>query len=253
MAPSAKLVAHLRGLGNICAPCVSAAVWFARHGEYPILVAMRSVALVAMLVLAGCSVKRSFECSTDTDCRGLGAGARCEANQFCSYSDDDCASGWRYDEYAGGGLADDCVSSGEGGDAGTDAMPQCPGDYVAVGPSKYRYSSTGAMWLNAEADCEDDGSGTHLAIISNGAENDAVETIVGTTRVWLGIHDRVTEGTYRTVTDLPQTYLPWESTEPHGEDDCVTVSDEQFADEDCIDIRPYVCECDGAAAKPSTF
>src|SRR5688572_8820266 len=70
---------------------------------------------------------------------------------------------------------------GRPGDAGPDAGPDgrddddCPADYVPGpdGPgrgSSYRYIQAGAGWLTAEADCEDDGEGTHLVTIEDAAE-----------------------------------------------------------------------------------
>jgi hypothetical protein len=207
------------------------------------------------LVLSACRVQRTFECETNADC---GAAARCETTtQFCSFADSGCSSGWRYDEYAGSGLDGECVMGGsDGGPSDGSQAPNCPSNYLVVGslPGGYRYSSTGAMWLAAEADCEDDGAGSHLASIDSAGENTTIQSqLVPTARFWMGLTDRVNEGTYRTVTNVVQTYLPWESGEPGSEDDCITAKTGQFADEDCTDVRPYLCECDGVAAVPASY
>lgn len=218
-----------------------------------------TLALAVALALCGCSVRGTYECGTDTDCAGAGASARCEATRFCSAVDSNCSSGRRYDDYAGGGLGGQCVSGGSGTDAGATDAPQapgCPAGYLVIGslPGGYRYVTASSMWLAAETDCENDGSATHLAIIENENENDLLETrLLGTSRAWIGVSDRVAEGSWRTVTNVVQTYLPWGQSEPTGDDDCVAVRETDFADEDCTDIRAYVCECDGVAPVPSSY
>jgi hypothetical protein len=215
-------------------------------------------ALLTTVALLGYNIRGTYECVTDADCRGGGASAQCEPTQFCSFDDDACGSGRRYDDHAGGALAGACLD-GEAPDAGVPdgaQAPNCPAGYLLVGalPGGYRYSTTGAMWLAAETDCEDDGVGTHLAIVSADPENDALESVVGTTRVWIGVTDRVTADSYLTVTNDVQLYLPWEADEPDpGEDYCLTVKATEFADEDCTDVRPYLCECDGVAAVPASY
>jgi hypothetical protein len=111
-------------------------------------------------VLAGdACTQRVFECSGADNCISRGVQGVCEASGFCSYPDGECPTGQRYDEFAGDGLAHECVpdpaattdatSSGEE-TSGTDTggcVPECidhDGDGYGVGPSC------------AGADCDDD-------------------------------------------------------------------------------------------------
>ena len=206
-------------------------------------------AIVILAVLTSCRVHRTFECAMDADCGGP---ARCEsATHFCSFPDPDCSSGFRYDDYAGDGLANDCVTS-TGGD-----VPGCPADYVRVGPlaSGYRFVTQPATWLAAEQDCENDGGSTHLVIVDANQENDRMERdVAGATRFWMGITDRITEGAYKTVTNQTQTYLPWKDNEPDGTDeDCLYNEETDFFDDDCNQVRAYICECDGVAPVAGSY
>lgn len=54
----------------------------------------------------------AFTCKDDDACEGAGAGGLCEPTGFCSLPDDDCPSGRRYGDYAGDGLAGECVDVG---------------------------------------------------------------------------------------------------------------------------------------------
>ena len=60
----------------------------------------------ALLAGAGCPLPPVYECTGDLSC---GVGGLCEDTGYCSFEDPDCASGRRYGEFVGGGLADLCV------------------------------------------------------------------------------------------------------------------------------------------------
>lgn len=105
---------------------------------------------------------RVFECLTEDNCISRGVQGVCEDTGFCSYPDPECPSRQRYDEFAGDGLAHECVPDGDtatgsadasatssdGGTGDTDGcVPQCidhDGDGYGVGPSC------------AGVDCDDD-------------------------------------------------------------------------------------------------
>ena len=145
----------------------------------------------------------------------------------------------------------------DGASDGADASSlSCPANYmVLVGVqnnSRYRVSHNSREWDEAEAACEADGH--HLAIPDNASELTAMYTALITQNIWIGVTDRVVEGTYRTVTGGIQTYLPWGLGEPDT-DDCIFIDGltTQLVAQDCDSGRRYICECDGAAAVPTSY
>lgn len=74
---------------------------------------MPRATLVSSLLLAsmlgGCMSGGEFTCADDQACAGVGPGARCEANGWCSYEDEACGEGRRYGDHAGDGLGGLCV------------------------------------------------------------------------------------------------------------------------------------------------
>lgn len=70
------------------------------------------------LGLSACTNTSEFNCQDNTDC---GSNGQCEASGFCSFPDDDCASGRRYGNLAGTGLANKCVAPDEGTDVSSTA------------------------------------------------------------------------------------------------------------------------------------
>jgi hypothetical protein len=141
-------------------------------------------------------------------------------------------------------------------DAMVDANP-CPAGYAPIAggepKSQYRFIENGARWIDAEKDCEDDGL-AHLAILDDDGERNAVGAIAKG-QPWLGVSDRVAEGTFMKVTTGLATYLPWLGGEPNDQfgEDCVELKDGGFNDEDCDAANTYVCECDGLAANPLSY
>lgn len=123
------------------------------------------VAFAGVLVGDACT-RRVFECIAADNCISRGVQGVCEDPGFCSYPDAECPSHQRYDEFAGDGLAYECVpeddATGSGGatpsssgatrtDDGTSdtggCIPECidrDGDGYGVGPSC------------AGEDCDDD-------------------------------------------------------------------------------------------------
>ena len=66
-----------------------------------------AVLLLTATLLGGCTPS-SFTCSTDLQCRSGSTAGKCAAG-YCASPDTTCASGIRYDDSAGGGLAGTCV------------------------------------------------------------------------------------------------------------------------------------------------
>jgi hypothetical protein len=142
-------------------------------------------------------------------------------------------------------------------DAAPDAAP-CPLGYAPIpggpAPSQYRIATSGKAWRDAELDCEDDGPASHLAILGDDAERDAVRGAIAGA-AWLGVTDIVAEGTWFKVTTGIASYRPWNSGEPNdffGED-CVELDGGGFNDENCTANDVYICECDGVAANPIAY
>jgi len=67
-------------------------------------------------------INEPFHCENDQQCVANGVTGQCQGNQYCTFPDEDCASGQRYAESAGGGLAGTCLPPGEamGTDGGDD-------------------------------------------------------------------------------------------------------------------------------------
>jgi hypothetical protein len=79
---------------------------------------MRALALLAVVLVAGCLRSTAYHCGNDTDCQKGGAQGTCEPESFCSFPDPDCASGKKFGDLSGP-LSNTCVGGG-GGDGGVD-------------------------------------------------------------------------------------------------------------------------------------
>jgi hypothetical protein len=154
-------------------------------------------------------------------------------------------------------------------DAAVDAAPPppdaqaCPSSYVAVDgqASRYRLVTNTDDWLAAERDCEDDGAatggGTHLLVLDDAEELTAVDSRINPA-VWIGMSDRVDEGTFVLVTGPGAVFRPFRSGEPNDggllpSEDCIELNGVELNDEGCGTNRQYVCECDGVDADPEAY
>lgn len=143
-----------------------------------------------------------------------------------------------------------------------DADPNaCPLGYVAdpVTGSAYRVVPSYGNWLTAEADCEDDGNGTHLVVIDDATELARVGALTLPFQLWIGLTDRKQEDHFRWVTGpfTRQIDLPWKAGEPNDSngEDCVELTEtDEYNDEDCVTgINQYICECDHIPAKGGAY
>ena len=75
----------------------------------------RIAATGACFTVGACLQFGAYVCASDDACQSGGAQGICQPSRFCSYPDTTCESGQRYDEYAGDGLADECVEVEEAG------------------------------------------------------------------------------------------------------------------------------------------
>ncbi len=134
----------------------------------------------------------------------------------------------------------------------------CAASYTTMhGLSRYRFG-TPTTWDSAEHACEADGRGSHLAVFNNSQEMNLIEDDVDPTVFWVGVTDRVTDGTFIDVLgDNPLPFLPgWKAGDPSFNGPGCVQHDPNarvFHDQDCSTLVAYVCECDGVVAQPSSY
>lgn len=142
-------------------------------------------------------------------------------------------------------------------DASLDA-PGCPMTYAATAGRYYRLSTTQAGWAGAAADCADDSPTSHLVVIGTPAELTLVNnTFSDENEIWIGLSDRITDGTFLWVTTEdtmgypPASGAPWQNL---GTGPCVQHKiPDGFNTRDCGLTRRYLCECDGYPNDPSRY
>lgn len=214
---------------------------------------MARALLLAVIVASGaCRVVEVFPCERDEQCASATDPGRCEPTGFCSFTDTSCASDRRYDELAGDGLAGTCVADGG-------VVPMCPAGYaqlIAGRPQLYRVVTTPAAWADAQADCADDGAGTHLAVVDDAAEQQGLAVL--DLDIWLGYTDQISEGTFRWVNGASSSFTAWAANQPDdsgGGEDCTQQqrAPSKWFDLSCAVALAYVCECDGIPSDPSTY
>jgi len=155
-------------------------------------------------------------------------------------------------------LDDGASSEGaaSGDDTGGSGTSACPAPYAfPIGSSRYRLGGQTA-WTAAEASCEAEGPGMHLAVIDSASEMAALVALAGNARTWVGASDRKTDNVFLRVIGGVTTYLPWRSGDPSQVGPACAAWDPQAAqyrDELCTQGRQFVCQCDGIAADPSSY
>jgi hypothetical protein len=130
----------------------------------------------------------------------------------------------------------------------------CPPAYDRIGSSCYRLGVQSASWFAAEATCEGDAVGAHLAIIADTTEANRLESAYAGL-FWIGVTDRLVEGSYLDVTSAPLAFFEWDAGDPDGgPEDCLFLDGTaELEDQFCTDIEDFVCEYDGVAAIPSSY
>lgn len=228
---------------------------------------MRTLIFIAVSMAAGCLPRTEYKCTGNADCTA--SGSICEPSGYCSFVDGTCASGQRYGELSGS-LANECVASaladaGVGEDAidddapvdvMPDAPPTCPSGYTIFGDRGYKLISAAASWTAQMAACAADGPNVYLSIPDDQDELSGFIQGSGQPRLWVGIDDQATEGTYLTVrgATIPANSPLWNAGEPdddpltgNGPGDCVVAVNSgggQLADDSCTRTYPAICECE---------
>jgi len=226
---------------------------------------MRGSWLIVVAVAVGsaaCLRGTEYRCSSNTEC---GTGGTCESVGFCSFTDPNCPSGERFGDSAGA-LANQCTGS-TGQDGGPIDSPTidgpmidapitvgCPGNYATIaggqGTHRYRLVVGTANWDQQRAFCVATTSSAYLAIPDDLGELQALATLAGVARFWVGITDQATENTWLTTKGgAAATFLPWVTGAPDDQnpgEDCVegVTATSQINDERCNTQYVAVCECE---------
>ncbi|MBA2542350.1 MAG: hypothetical protein H0V17_22100 [Deltaproteobacteria bacterium] len=219
-----------------------------------------ATATTSALGLAACVKSTAFNCGNDD---GACAGGVCEPQGFCSIAAGDCPSGRKFSDTAGDGLAGQCVG-GDGpdpdGPLGDGPQPDgpepdgpqgCDATYVAItgGTAGHRYKVVAAAntWIDQQnITCNQ--SGGYMAIPDDAGELAAISTASGGVNIWVGVSDRVTEGTFLDTKNV--AYASLALTGNSNNDDCATTDDgvAPLVIADCDGAQqlslPTVCECE---------
>ncbi len=209
-------------------------------------------AWILLAALSACLRNPSYKCTASAQC---GASGACElAVGYCSFPDSTC--GRRFDDSAGD-LSNTCVGAGpiDAGlvdgpiDASMDAGTTCPVDYVTVaGYANHRYKLLAAQsWDAAKGACA--GATTFFADPTEAAAVTALDTLFTSGTYWIGVSESA--GSFQTVANTVQTFLPWAAGQPNttGNSHCVQIAATgpmagRFALSRCSDPHPAICECD---------
>ena len=220
---------------------------------------LRLSTVISLVVAApGCVHDSSFSCSTDSECGGNG---NCEGNSFCSFPDTTCSEGRRFGQWSGS-VANQCVDAASNGGcsaayhtpttgtgSGSGGAPLTGGSN-AFGAHRYRGITSTAPWASQRDACAADGTSSYLAIVDDSTEFSSITQFVSgldSTKIWVGVDDLATEGSYVTVRGGVAGYLPWATNQPDGgTQDCVatTKDSRRYTDELCTDAYVAVCECE---------
>jgi len=160
---------------------------------------------------------------------------------------------------------DDATASDDAPDSGQSANG-CPASYsLTYATSRYRRIVAMMPWPDAAQDCADDmttgAKHTHLAVMGTETERSALAGM-GAGSTWIGLTDRVVEGTYRWVTAEatsgypPASGTPWGPGEPDNVvgEDCIAVTiGGLFQDASCGGGLQALCECDDHANDPTQY
>lgn len=155
-------------------------------------------------------------------------------------------------------------------DAPVDAPPvapctvaDCPAPFVVQDGGCYLVGSEALGWVAAQARCAE--VGAHLLVTDSVAEHFTIHALTaGIQQVWIGWSDRVVDGEFRWIAENDNgptvnssCFFPGGEPTAGDNDHCVAAQGTNACgdhfDLDCELALPFVCECDGRLADPSTF
>ena len=153
-----------------------------------------------------------------------------------------------------------------------DAAPlKCPTGYVVIAgaPTTSRYRKSLALfpdWFTSVADCLSDkqttSPPTHLIVMSNLAEFDAIRTDFNNINFWIGFSDVKVDGTFQTVSTEQPNFpadntaaagsFPWAVSQPTDSPapTCVIHAGQRLVAVVCGQMQEHICECDQFADAP---
>ncbi|KAL7384606.1 hypothetical protein ABVT39_005361 [Epinephelus coioides] len=105
----------------------------------------------------------------------------------------------------------------------------CPAGWRMFSCACYLLSSGSGSWDEARKDCR--GRGADLVVIDSPAEQMFV--VPTGTPAWIGLTDRVEEGTWKWIDGTPLTLSNWVNDQPDNGG-----GDPRWGEEDCANIRP---------------
>jgi hypothetical protein len=154
---------------------------------------------------------------------------------------------------------DSNLSDVRGGDAVRDAflnidavLPACGG-----GDAEQFDATTGSCfvgfkdpftWAEAENRCRAFISGAHLASIADSQQTAAIKALavnLAAGSYWIGANDIAAEGIFTWNDGLVLSYTNWRTNEPNnqgGNQNCVSVNNTQWFDNNCSDSLSYICK-----------
>jgi len=122
---------------------------------------------------------------------------------------------------------------------------KCDKDFTRVGDKCMAMFDKPTSWLMGLTACMIlDGT---IATIHNRKEQDAVLSLTGGKKSWIGLKDFQDEGTFTWMNQDPVGFTNWAEGEPSGEEeeDCVSMGEDgKWSDDHCKDKLPYVCQKD---------
>ncbi len=96
-------------------------------------------------VTLACIRPGAYPCARDSQCDGQPAGVCVQPEGFCSYADDDCDSGLRFESRAPGGLGGTCVEATDAVGSSSDGVGTDEADGSSSDGSETSAESTGAQ------------------------------------------------------------------------------------------------------------